>query len=184
MVCWYADGLECRTITNKLKELGYKTSKGNDFRYNQVGNIIKNEKYVGDYLGQKTYIVSPLIHKRNRDFGGKEKYYVKDHHIPIISRELLNKCQEILNKRRNEMSDSQHHAKHYCYRYTFSSKIECGICGASYVHRISGKQKEKQYFYWSCYDKVSLKEKCPKSLTIREDILKEMFVEVYNSITT
>lgn len=82
------------------------------------------------------------------------------------------------------MSDSQHHAKHYCYRYTFSSKIECGICGASYVHRISGKQKEKQYFYWSCYDKVSLKEKCPKSLTIREDILKEMFVEVYNSITT
>jgi site-specific DNA recombinase len=96
----------------------------------------------------------------------------------------LNKCQEILNKRRNEMSDSQHHAKHYCYRYTFSSKIECGICGASYVHRISGKQKEKQYFYWSCYDKVSLKEKCPKSLTIREDILKEMFVEVYNSITT
>ena len=82
------------------------------------------------------------------------------------------------------MSDSQHHAKHYCYRYTFSSKIECGICGSSYVHRISGKQKEKQYFYWSCYDKVSLKEKCPKSLTIREDILKEMFVEVYNSITT
>ena len=77
----------------------------------------------------------------------KEKYYVKEHHIPIISRELWNKCQEILNKRRNEMSDSQHHAKHYCYRYTFSSKIECGICGSSYVHRISGKQKEKQYFY-------------------------------------
>lgn len=56
-------------IANKLKELGYKTNKGNDFRYNQVGNIIKNEKYVGDYLGQKTYIVSPLTHKRNRNFG-------------------------------------------------------------------------------------------------------------------
>lgn len=81
------------------------------------------------------------------------------------------------------MSEKEHHSEHYCYRYTFSSKIECGICGSSYVHRISGKQKEKQYFYWSCYDKVSLKEKCLESLTIREDILKEMFIDVYNSIT-
>lgn len=180
---WYADGIGTRVIATKLKELGYKTDKGNDFRYNQVGNIIKNEKYVGDYLGQKTYVVSPLTHKRNRNFGEKEKYYVKDHHTPIISRELWDKCQEILNKRRNEMSEKEQHSKHYCYRYTFSSKIECGICGASYVHKISGNQKEKQYFYWSCYDKVTLKEKCPESLTIREDILKEMFVKVYNSFT-
>lgn len=179
---WYADGIGTRVIANKLKELGYKTNKGNDFRYNQVGNIIKNEKYVGDYLGQKTYIVSPLTHKRNKNFGEKEKYYVKDHHIPIISRELWNKCQEILNKRRNDMPEKEQHSKHYCYRYTFSSKIECGICGSTYVHRISGKQKEKQYFYWSCYDKVTLKEKCPDSFTIREDVLKEMFVKVYNSI--
>jgi site-specific DNA recombinase len=110
---WYVDGLGCRTIANKLKKLEYKTSRGNDFRYNQVGNIIKNEKYVGDCLGQKTYIVSPLTHKRNRNFGEKEKYYVKNHHIPIISRELWNKCQEILNKRRKEMSEKEHHSKHY-----------------------------------------------------------------------
>ena len=82
------------------------------------------------------------------------------------------------------MSEKEHHSKHYCYRYTFSSKIECGICDSNYVHRISGNQKGKKYFYWSCYNKVTLKEKCPKSLTIREDILKEMFIEVYNSITT
>ena len=179
---WYADGIGTRVIANKLKELGYKTNKGNDFRYNQVGNIIKNEKYVGDYLGQKTYVVSPLTHKRNRNFGEKEKYYVKDHHAPIISRELWNKCQGILNKRRNDMPEKEQHSKHYCYRYTFSSKTLCGICGSTYVHRISGKQNEKQYFYWSCYDKVSLKEKCPDSLTIREDVLKEMFIKVYNSI--
>jgi hypothetical protein len=179
---WYADGLGTRVIANKLKELGYKTEKGYDFRYNQVGNIIKNEKYVGDYLGQKSYIVSPLTHKRNKNFGEKEKYYVKDHHIPIISRELWNKCQELLNKRRNEMPEGQQYSKHYCYRYIFSSKIECGICGANYVHRMSGKQNGKNYFYWSCYNKVSLKEKCPDSLIIREEILKEMFVKVYNSI--
>ena len=96
-------GYVTNPVVKQAKKLGYKTNKGNDFRYNQVGNIIKNEKYVGDYLGQKTYIVSPLTHKRNRNFGEKEKYYVKDHHTPIISRELWNKCQEILNKRRNDM---------------------------------------------------------------------------------
>ncbi len=88
-----------------------------------------------------------------------------------------------INKK-NGMSEKEHHSKHYCYRYTFSSKIECGICDSNYVHRISGNQKGKKYFYWSCYNKVTLKEKCPKSLTIREDVLKEMFIEVYNSITT
>lgn len=60
----------------------------------------------------------------------------------------------------------------------------CGICGSNYAHRISGNQKGKQYFYWPCYNKVTLKEKCPESLTIREDILKKMLIEVYNSITT
>ena len=179
---WYADGLGTRIIANKLRELGCKTEKGNDFLPNQVGNIIKNEKYVGDYLGQKTYIVSPLTHKRNINYGEKEKYYVKDHHIPIIPRELWNKCQELLNKRRNELSGKSQHSKHYCYRYTFSSKIECGICGSNYVHRTSGNKKEKQYFYWSCYNKVSLKENCSESLTIREEVLKELFVKVYNLI--
>ena len=56
------------------------------------------------------------------------------------------------------MSEKEHHSKHYCYRYTFSSKIECGICDSNYVHRISGNQKGKKYFYWSCYNKVTLKD--------------------------
>ena len=75
------------------------------------------------------------------------------------------------------MSEKEHHSKHYCYRYTFSSKIECGICDSNYAHRISGNQKGKQYFYWSCYNKVTLKEKCPESLTIREDILKKCLLK-------
>lgn len=45
------------------------------------------------------------------------------------------------------MSGKCQHSKHYCYRYTFSSKIECGICGSNYVHRTSGNKKELNKLY-------------------------------------
>ena len=85
-------------MANKLKELGYKTSKGNDFRYNQAGNIIKNEKYVGHYLGQKTYIVSPLTHKRNRNFGEKENNELTEDEKRLYGRNQARKGNYNLNQ--------------------------------------------------------------------------------------
>lgn len=52
------------------------------------------------------------------------------------------------------MSEKEHYAKRYCYRYTFSFKIECSTFVSNYVHRISGNQNKTQHFCWSCYNKV------------------------------
>ncbi|MBQ9024139.1 MAG: recombinase family protein [Bacilli bacterium] len=183
---WYADGIGTRTIANRLNEKGYKSYTGKNFTQQGVREMISNEKYVGDLRMQKYYTVSPITHKKQRNYGEKEQYYVKDHHTPIVSREVWNKCQEILSKRsRKIIPDGKSHSSKFTNKYPFSSKIECGICGTNYSHRVSGKLKSgKQNVYWSCYHKVVNKDNCPESLTLRENVLEEIFVQIYNSVIT
>ena len=42
-------------IAEALNEKGFKTNMGNDWSYNAVYGILRNEKYVGDIENQKTY---------------------------------------------------------------------------------------------------------------------------------
>lgn len=179
---WYADGVGTKIIAFRLNEMGIKTAMNKNFSQQRVKELIGNEKYVGDLLCQKYYTISPLTHKKARNYGEREKYYVKNHHQGIISRELWDKCQEIYQKRSKKIIPSgQSHESKFSRRYTFCSKIECGICGTNYARRVSGKKKDgHKNVYWSCYHKVVSKENCPHSLTIRENILEEMFIQIYN----
>ena len=181
---WYADGLGARLIARKLNELNIKSPTGGKFKPETVFSFINNEKYVGDLLQQKSYTISPITHKRTMNYGEKEKYYVKDHHTPIISRELWNKCQEILSKRSKKLiPNGKSHNDKYSRQYAFSSKIKCGICGKNFVRKSGGKLKDgTSVAYWLCYHKVTNKENCSESITIKENILEEIFLQVYNTI--
>ena len=181
---WYADGVGTRTIANRLNEKGYKTYTGKNFTQQGVREMISNEKYVGDLLCQKYYTISPLTHKKTRNYGEREKYYVKDHHTPIITRKVWDKVQEILTKRSKKIiPDGKSHASKFTSQYAFSSKIECGLCGTNYARRVSGKYKDgSQKVYWACYHKVVKKSNCEHSITFREDFLKDLFIQIYNSI--
>lgn len=181
---WYADGLGARLIARKLNELNIKSPKDGKFKPETVFSFINNEKYVGDLLQQKSYTISPITHKRTMNYGEKEKYYVKDHHTPIISRELWDKCQEILSKRSKKLiPNGKSHNDKYSRQYAFSSKIKCGICGKNFVRKSGGKLKDgTSVAYWLCYHRVTDKEKCSESITIKENILEEIFLQVYNTI--
>ena len=181
---WYCDGIGSRIIANKLNEMGIKSPGGKKWSQQYVRTMISQEKYVGDLLGQKNYTISPLTHKKVRNYGEREQYRVKDHHEAIISREVWEKAQEILEKRRSKIipNGKQHFGK-FSQRYAFSSKIECGFCGTNYARRVSGKRKNgSQVVYWSCYNKVVNVENCKDALIIRQELLESAFVQIYNSI--
>ena len=48
-------------------------------------SMLRNEKYKGDCLMQKTYTESFLTKKQIKNRGEVQQYYVKDHHEPIVS---------------------------------------------------------------------------------------------------
>lgn len=181
---WYISGIGSYTISKMLNEKGIKSHRGKKWRPSSVRTILKNEKYVGDLLNQKTYSVSPLTHKKVINFGEKEKYYVKDHHVAIIDRETWNKAREIYQRRSGKMlPDGQKHNGKYSLKYVFSSKIECGICGANYVRRVNEKRKDgTRKIYWACSRRITYIENCNHSIFVTEDNLKEIFIQIYNSI--
>lgn len=181
---WYISGIGAYTIAIKLNESNIKPRRSSKWIPTTIRNMLKNEKYIGDLLNQKTYSTSPLTHKKAINFGEKEKYYVKDVHIPIISRETWDKAQEIYSIRSKEMQPNGNtHNSKYSKKYPFSSKIECGICGSSYVRRKNEKRKDGTHkIYWACNKRITYVEQCNHSIFITEDILKDIFIQIYNSI--
>lgn len=181
---WYSSGIGCKTIAKRLNDKSIPTYSGRKWEQSTIRMIIHNEKYVGDLLGQKYYTESPLTHKHILNFGEKEKYYVKDHHKGIITRDVWNKSQEILNKRSSKiLPEGSRHLTNYSMKYAFSSKIICGFCGTTFVRRVGSKKKDgSRNIYWECYQKIDDSKLCQHSKLIREDVLENIFIELYNLI--
>lgn len=180
---WYASGIGCKTISKKLNALNIPSPGGKKWSQQYIRTMLDQEKYIGDLMGQKCYTISPLSHKKMRNYGEKERYYSKDRHEAIITRDTWDKVHEILSKRKGKsMLEGKQHSESYSMRYAFSSKIVCSFCGNNYVRRASGKNKEgKSTIYWGCCKKVD-KSECNDSKYIREDVLQNIFIQVYNSM--
>lgn len=182
---WYIEGLGSSAIAKKLNSMKIPSHKGSIWRSSSVIGMITNEKYVGDLLCQKWYVDSPLNHKKIRNYGEREKYYAKDTHTPMISRDIWNKAQAIYNKRSSisNPNGSEHGKTGYSLMYDFSSKIVCGFCGHTYIRRLGKKKNDgSKNVYWACSDKVDNSKKCSDTSFIRDELLKSMFVELYNII--
>ena len=92
----YVEGAGGSVIGQELENLGYKTKYGSStWAPSTVIGIIKNEKYKGDILLGKTFTVDPISKRRLENMGEEDKFYMKDHHEPIISEEVFEKAQEI-----------------------------------------------------------------------------------------
>lgn len=122
----YSKGIGFRTITLNLNELGIPSPTGRKWCHASVRRIITNEKYVGDLRSGKYYSDNVISHKRKVNYGEKEQYFTSNHHEAIVSRELWNKCQEILEKRSKIVKHDGNRDK-FSRKYPFSSKIYCGV---------------------------------------------------------
>ena len=113
----YLEGIGGRAIARELDELGYKSPRGLDhWNDTTVLGIIKNEKYKGDILMGKTFTVDPISKRRLSNFGEEDKYYIKDNHEPIISKEDFEKAQAIrLRRAGNKKTAKKENAKRERY---------------------------------------------------------------------
>lgn len=86
-----------------------------------VGSILKNEKYAGDFLIQKTYTEDHLTHRRrsNRDMT-LPQYFVEKNHTPIVCRETYDEVQ-LISKLREKTG---------CFSlYPYYGFLFCPLCG-------------------------------------------------------
>lgn len=138
-------------IARELREAGIKSyNQKPDWSNTVILRIIRNEKYCGDLVQKKTYTPDYLTHEKKYNRGEEEFIIIKNHHQPIISREMFDKANEILDSK----ALSQEGKAKYSNRYAFSGKIKCGCCNSTYVARYKKRKDGKQTKTWQCYHAV------------------------------
>lgn len=87
-------------IAKSLTALGIPTVKGlNEWTAGAVYGILKNEKYCGDVLMQKTVTPDCLTHRSVKNTGQERQYMMRDYHPAIVSRsDWLEVQQRLKNK--------------------------------------------------------------------------------------
>lgn len=181
----YLEGVGGQTIARELTQLNAKTINGKTkWTDSAVLGIIKNEKYVGDVRTGKTFTADPITHKRYANFGEVDQYYIKNHHESIIDREIYEEAQKILNMRNGNKEIVGRRKGNYSRKYKFSSRVYCGFCGQVYTRRNLYATKNTIKKMWQCMN-LSKKGKytCPNSKAIREEIIENCFVDMYNIIS-
>ena len=142
------EGKGTHVIARELREEGISPMRVKEWSNTVILRVIRNEKYCGDLVQKKTYTPDFLSHEKKVNLGQEEFVILKDHHEPIISRELFDKANRILDAK----SLSQEGKAKHSNRYPFSGKIKCGRCGASYVARYKTRKDGSQYKAWRCFE--------------------------------
>lgn len=151
--------------------------RGNHWSAGTVNEMLRNEKYKGDALFQKTYTDSNFTRRINN--GEKEQYYCKDHHEPIISREVFSKAQKLITQRVKNMSKN-FNKNVYQNRYVLSGRIICGECGRKFRRKIN-YSVGRSYIAWSCIGHIEDKDSC-SMLFLRDGEIKATFSTMMNKL--
>ena len=141
------EGKGTHVIARELLEEGMRPMRVKLWSNTIILRVLRNEKYVGDLCQKKTYTPNYLTHAKKYNRGNEEMVYLKDHHEPIIDRELWNRTQaELLRRSPSEDAKSKHSNRYWC-----SGKLYCGLCGQRYVSRTKKLKNGTIYKAWRCY---------------------------------
>lgn len=183
----YVAGFGATIISRELNERGIKTKKENKWGHGAIIRIIKNEKYTGDLLMGKSFTVDPISKRRLSNRGEEDKFYIKDHHEPIVERETFEQAQELLSKRSFERMPKGSNAtrEKYSRKYAFSSMLECGFCKSHLSRRAWHSSTKYKKVIWQCMVNTKLgKNNCEHSKGVPEEIIESAFLESYSMISS
>lgn len=181
----FLDGYSMRNIKKVLEGSGFLTATGKKiWNESHISSILKNEKYVGDALMQKTYTLDCITHKVVKNHGERPMYLVTDHHDPIVDRDTFNRVQQELARRSSKRKISDKTVTEqgkYSSKYALSELLICGHCGTPY-RRTTWSARGKKQIVWRCISRLEHGKKyCPDSPTIKEDSLHKAIIHAINN---
>ena len=177
-------GMTLRDISAQLQSENI-TFPDKEFMFTKrmVQNILRNEKYCGDCILQKTVTVDCITKERKINQGEAPMYLVENNHPPIVSREIFNRTQEELSRRnalpakstKTALTSSGKYSK-----YALTDVLICGECGSRYK-RCTWARNGKKKIVWRCISRLDYGTKyCTKSPTIEEEPLQRAIVRALN----
>ena len=180
----YLQGIGKQNIANILNAEGvprrYAQKK---WYHNTINYVINNERYKGDAIINKTYVVNCLSKKVKRNDGqARPKYYVENNHPAIIDPATFGRVQEELARRTGKRKVKQKGTKteqgRYSSKYALTELLVCGECGTPY-RRCTWTVKGEKKPVWRCITRLDFGKKyCHHSPTMEESVLQEAVMAV------
>lgn len=177
----YLEGKSIGGIRKWLNENNIETTRGTgEWNKSTVSGILRNEKYKGDVLLQKSYTVDYLTKTIAKNKGEVTQYYIENNHEGIVSREIFDMVQGEM-QRRASLYSSKTPSK-YSSKYALTGKVICGECGAKY-RRVTWARNGKKKIVWRCTERLTNGTKnCKNSPTILEEDLHNAVLNNIKSI--
>jgi len=163
----YLEGSTLQQIKEYLEGHQIKTATGKEaWATAVIQRILKNEKYKGDSMLQKTYTEDFITGRRSKNVGQRDRYYVTNSHPGIIPAEVFDKVQEEMARRArlitSEDGTKEASGSKYNGKYILGNLLVCGDCGASYRRRT-----ERGKVVWRCATRIEKgKDTCLHSPTL------------------
>ncbi len=147
----YVNGTSIKNLVDYFKEHGVKNYRGGDLGIDGVKTLLKNRRYLGEY------IYSDIV--------------IPDGMPRIIDDDLFKKAQDRMAK--NKKAPARFKAKKDMYLLT--TKLFCGKCGAYMVGESGTSRNGTFHQYYKCAN-VKNRKGCDKK-TVRKDFIESVVID-------
>ncbi|XZI51665.1 recombinase family protein [Clostridium perfringens] len=148
--------------------ISQKSIKNNVWHGSSVRIILENPNYTGDLVQNKSNSVSAISKKRIKN-NPNDYIIVENTHQPIISKEVFNAVQSLINNRRKIRPQQNSHL--------FSNLLFCADCG----HGFHFKENRRGYVC-GFYNKLG--NAACSSHIVREETLKKIILSEFKVISS
>ena len=164
----YLTGDSMEDIARKLTEMGISTKRNTPFwQRRSIQYILRNEKYIGNSLVQKTYMTEGLPHRKKENKGERVQRLIVGSHPPIIERDVFDRVQKLL-----ALKSANIHPR-TGVTHALSCKLVCGRCGA-----ICKRKLVRGHAYWVCQTHNKNAKSC-SIMPVPETELQQAFLRLY-----
>ena len=163
----YLEGHGQQGIANILREENAPTCLGGEWFSTTVRSIIRNEKYVGDLLLQKSFVEDHITKSVKKNKGEMPQFFIKDDHEAIIPRDMFDAVQA------ERMRRSVKYGTDGGQTSELSGLIHCGICGHNYRRKTA-----RVRMLWCCKTFNTRGKKYCASKAIPEETIRSACSQV------
>ena len=178
----YLEGLSMDKIAAGLERDGILTGAGGKkWHTSAINKILRNEKYIGDALLQKTYTTDFLNKTRVKNNGLVPQYYVEGDHEAIIPKDIYLQVQEELVRRRVGKTSANGKKRNYSCNHCFSQIVICRECGEMF-RRLHWNNRGVKSIVWRCISRLESTGLECHARTINELVLQDVVVKAINQM--
>lgn len=173
----FLDQKSAETTAKELEARGVVGRSGKPIHPETIRSMLRQEKYTGNSLLQKTYINNHIEKKETINTGELPMYWVEGTHPQIIDLETFENVQDEIARRRELGVFANWAIKTNC----FTSKIHCS-CGRNFQRNQRNNRSSLggKYTVWMCASQKEANRKGCINPSMPERIIKEKCCEVLN----